>query len=83
MSTIRKLASRSRLDKESVVAHERYAFVIRLWNESDDSSGSQQRAVVIRGSIHTSQSGRIYYFDSLEKIPELLKEITGWETNSK
>lgn len=58
----------------------RYAFVIRLWNEAREQPAKQQAPVVLRGSIQVAGSDEIYYFDSFDKIPELLKQVTGWES---
>lgn len=57
----------------------RYAFVIRLWNEAREQSAKQPAPVLLRGSIQVAGSDEVYYFDSFDKIPELLRQVTGWE----
>ena len=64
------------------MAQERYAFVIRLWNEAKKQPARQQPVVVLRGSLQAADSEEVYYFDSLDKIPELLKQVTGWENEN-
>jgi len=63
------------------VAQERYAFVIRLWNEPGQAVDPSRQPGEVRGSIHSTHSEQIFYFDSFDKIPELLKEITGWQSD--
>lgn len=63
------------------MAPERYAFVIRLWNEPEQAVDPSRQPVEVRGSIHSTHSEEIFYFDSFDKIPALLKEITGWQSD--
>ena len=61
------------------MSQKRHAFVIRLWNEAREQPTKQQPVVVLRGSLQAGGSDKIYYFDSFDKIPDLLKQITEWE----
>ncbi len=65
------------------MTQERYAFVIRLWNEARKLPAKQQPVVELRGSLQVADSDEVYYFDSLEKIPELLRQVTGWEPEAE
>ena len=63
------------------MAQERYAFVIRLWNEPEQAADPARQPGEVRGSIHSTHSEQIFYFDSFDKIPALLKELTGWQSD--
>ena len=63
------------------MAQERFAFVIRLWNEPGQAVDPSRQPVAVRGSIQSTHSEQIFYFDSFDKIPALLKEITGWQSD--
>jgi hypothetical protein len=62
--------------KGSTVSPDRFAFVLRLWNEA--ASGRAKEQLAMRGSLQLSSSDEIVYFNSLGQLPGLLQEITGW-----
>lgn len=53
----------------------RFAFVIRLWNETNHHPG---QPADMRGSLQMASSDKVVYFRSLEQIPEILRGLTGW-----
>ncbi len=53
----------------------RFAFVVRLWNEVDCQAG---RPLELRGSVQMVNDERVLYFHSLDQVPELLRQLTGW-----
>lgn len=55
---------------------QRFSFVLRLWTETV-RSGLNSRPMP-RGSLQLVDSDQVRYFSSLDKIPEILREITGW-----
>lgn len=57
----------------------RFAFVIRLWQEVDRQSS---RPSELRGSVQMVNEERTLYFNALEQIPELLRQLTGWEADT-
>ena len=57
----------------------RFAFVIRLWQEVDRQSS---RPSELRGSVQMANEERTLYFNDLEQIPELLRQLTGWEADT-
>lgn len=59
------------------MASDRYAFIIRLWNEAAPSR--QPGQVILRGFVQAIHSDEKHYFQSFEEVPRLLQEITGWE----
>jgi hypothetical protein len=59
------------------MAQKRYAFVIRLWNEAPE--GPANRPIQMRGSLQLAHVDQLIYFDSIDKIPDLLRQLTGWE----
>ena len=54
----------------------RFAFVVRLWNEVDRQAG---RPSELRGSVQMINDEKVLYFHSLDQIPALLRELTGWD----
>ncbi|MCP4427511.1 MAG: hypothetical protein GY803_23735 [Chloroflexi bacterium] len=54
----------------------RFAFVLRLWNETTRPGTNDPPE--IRGSLQSSASDEVVYFNSLHQIPALLQELTGW-----
>ncbi len=54
----------------------RFAFVVRLWNEVDRQAG---RPLELRGSVQMVNDERVLYFHSLDQVPALLRQLTGWE----
>jgi hypothetical protein len=54
----------------------RFAFVLRLWIEHDDRND----ALLLRGSLQAVESERARYFTSLDDIPNLVRELTGWRS---
>lgn len=60
---------------------ERYAFIIRVWREPpvDLLDPSPQ----VRGSIQAVNSEQRLYFDSFARLPDLLAQLTHWQTANK
>jgi hypothetical protein len=54
----------------------RFAFVVRLWHEVDPQAG---RPSELRGSVQMVNDERVLYFHSLNQVPELLRQLTGWD----
>jgi hypothetical protein len=59
----------------------RFAFVLKLWTET--SEGTSSPRYTLRGSVQAVDSDQVRYFQALDKIPEILQEITGWQDTHK
>jgi hypothetical protein len=58
------------------VVKQRFAFVLRLWLET--ATGNSEANVNWRGSLEVVEPKQLYYFNSLDHIPRILREVTGW-----
>lgn len=58
------------------MANQRFAFVLRLWLETEVSNTAT--GMVLRGSLELVEPKEVHYFNSLDQIPALLRAITGW-----
>jgi hypothetical protein len=65
---------------EEFVAKQRFAFVLRLWLETQVSHAPI--GMVLRGSLEWVEPKEVYYFSSFDQIPALLQTITGWSNQS-
>ncbi|NJN99218.1 MAG: hypothetical protein HC875_36555 [Anaerolineales bacterium] len=65
---------------EGFVAKQRFAFVLRLWLETEVSHATT--GMVLRGSLELVEPKEVYYFSSFNQIPTLLQTITGWSNQS-
>jgi hypothetical protein len=61
------------------MTHQRYAFILRIWAESDDSLDQSNW----RGSLQNASSEPPRYFNSLPKLIALLTAATGWQDASQ
>jgi hypothetical protein len=59
------------------VPGKRYALILRLWTEVSASSTSLRPA--LRGSLQQVNSDEIRYFSSLDTIPEIVRQMMGWQ----
>ena len=57
------------------MASRRFAFVLWLWIETDAPDTGHG---MLRGSLEVVGVKQIRYFTSLDQLPQLLREITGW-----
>ena len=55
----------------------RFAFVLKLWTETTESTSGPWST--LRGSVQAVDSDQVRYFHALDRIPEILQEITGWQ----
>lgn len=62
------------------MAKQRFAFVLRLWLETEVNHATTGR--VLRGSLELVEPREVHYFNSLDQIPALLRAITGWSNQS-
>jgi hypothetical protein len=59
------------------VARQRFAFVLRLWLETEASE--VKTGPMLRGSLELVEPKQLYYFSSFDQILPILRTITGWE----
>jgi len=59
------------------MARQRFAFILRLWQEAPARSADLRPQ--LRGSLQPIDSEDVYYFDSFSKIPEILRTVTQWQ----
>ncbi|GIK43352.1 MAG: hypothetical protein BroJett011_71850 [Chloroflexota bacterium] len=59
------------------MARQRFAFVLRLWLETEASE--VKTGPMLRGSLELVEPKQVYYFSSFEQIIPILRNITGWE----
>jgi hypothetical protein len=62
------------------VAKQRFTFVLRLWLETEASNTTT--GMILRGSLELVEPKGVYYFNSFDQIPALLRTITGWRDRS-
>lgn len=65
---------------EAFVARRRFTFVLRLWLETEVSNATT--GGILRGSLELVEPKQLYYFNSLDQIPALLRATTGWQDQS-
>lgn len=58
------------------MSKKRFAFVLRVWNEA--TPAQEDRSPEVRGSLQLANSDEIRYFHSLDEIPAILRNMTGW-----
>lgn len=51
---------------------DRYSFLLRLWHEHRAEANP-----VMRGSLQRADSDRVQYFESMERLIEILRDATG------
>ena len=59
------------------MTQQRFAFVLRLWREAPAIERDQKTR--LRGSVRLIDSERVLYLGSFEELPEILRELTGWQ----
>jgi hypothetical protein len=62
-------------------APKRFSFILRLWDEATprQADGSPE----LRGSLRSVHTDEVFYFNSLDEIPQIVRAITGWESESE
>jgi hypothetical protein len=55
---------------------QRCAFVVRLWRPAPRPGHPPPG---LRGSLQPAGSAEVRYFDALDDLPALLRDLTGWE----
>ncbi|VAW32278.1 hypothetical protein MNBD_CHLOROFLEXI01-3371 [hydrothermal vent metagenome] len=59
-----------------IMSPNRFVFVIRLWHED---VRNMERPLELRGSVQMVNGERVLYFNSLNQVPTLLRQLTGWD----
>ena len=62
--------------RKTAVSTQRFAFILRLWNEAQD--GQPNSKPNMRGSLQIANAEHTIYFSALNQIPSILEELADW-----